>query len=169
MDNYGLKPETAHPKAKQLMTEKFYWSPIEESGPFGSDDGSDAFHGFRRWRLVNKTLSPTIYLKQLIEDWGYRPFDLNEMDEDILKDYISSSNVGEMLLTGQDNAVIAVGFGQFILEGKIDEDIKALTKTALKRELLPSLIDMWDLDYQNTRREQLTKMLELVEKMNEKE
>lgn len=167
MDNYELTPEAAHPKAKKIMTEDFYWSPIEESGPFGSDDGSDAFYGFRQWRKSNKAVSPTVYLKELIEGWGYPPFDFSEMNEDNLKKYISSSQIGAATLTGQDNAIIAIGFGQFVLEGKIDEDIKALTKNALKRELLPSIIGMWDGEYNKTRTEQLNKMLATVDKMNE--
>lgn len=166
MYNYELSPETAHPKAKQIMTEEFFWSPIEESGPFGSDDGSDAFYGFRKWRQSNKTISPTVYLKELIEDWGYQPFDFNEMNEENLKKYISSSQISARTLTGQDNAIIAIGFGQFVLEGKIDKDIKTFTKTALKRELLPSIIEMWDEGYKKTRTEQLTKMLATVDKMN---
>ena len=88
------------------------------------------------------------------------------MNEENIQNYISSSLIGERALTGQDNAIIAVGFGQFVLEGKIDEDIKALTKTALKRELLPSCIEMWDGEYKKTRTEQLTKMLATVDKMN---
>lgn len=167
MDNYELTPETAHPKAKILLTEEFYWSPIEESGPFGSDDGSDAFYGFIQWRQSNETISPTVYLKELIAGWGYTPLDFNEINEENLKKYISSSQIGSRTLIGQDNAIIAVGFGQFVLEGKIDEDIKALTKTALKRELLPSIIEMWDEEYKKTRMEQLTKMLATVDKMNE--
>lgn len=58
MDNYDLTPETAHPKAKKILTKEFYWSPIEESGPFGSDDGSDAIYGFRQWRAKNQAISP---------------------------------------------------------------------------------------------------------------
>jgi len=211
MDNYELSPETAHPKAKKIMTEDFYWSPIEESGPFGSDDGSDAFYGFRQWRQSNRTISPTVYLKELIQGWGYPPFDWNEMDTKKISEYISaktqtdnseieknipamlehfknmgdssgkqideaqlreivsatSSSMGGTFLLGLDNAIIAVGFGQFVLEGKIDEDIKALTKTAIKRELLPILIDRWDGEYIKTRKEQLTKMLVTIDKMNE--
>ncbi|HUM51650.1 MAG TPA: hypothetical protein PK431_07520 [Chitinophagales bacterium] len=211
MDNYELTPETAHPKAKKLMTEEFYWSPIEESGPFGSDDGSDAFYGLRQWRQSNKTVSPTVYLKELIEGWGYPPFDWNEMDTTKISQYISaktqidnseiekniptmlehfksmgdssgkqideaqlreimastSSSMGGSFLLGLDNAIIAVGFGQFVLEGKIDEDIKTLTKTAINRELLPILIDRWDGEYNKTRKEQLTKMLASIDKMNE--
>lgn len=165
--NPELTPKSAHPKAKQIMKEEFYWSPIEESGPFGSDDGSDAFYGFREWRQNNKTISPLVYLKELIKEWNYPPFDLNEMNEENIKKYIASSQLGARTLTGQDNAIIAVGFGQFVLEGKIDEDIKSLTKTALNRELLPFVIEMWDKKYQKNRAEQLTKMLSAVDKMNE--
>lgn len=211
MDNYELSPETAHPKANKLMNEDFYWSPIEESGPFGSDDGSDAFYGFREWRQGNMTISPTVYLKELIEGWGYPPFDWNEMDTTKISQYISaktqtdnseiekiipgmlehfksmgdssgkqideaqlreimgatSSSMGGSFLLGLDNAIVAVGFGQFVLEGKIDEDIKKLTKTAINRELLPILIDRWDGEYNKTRKEQLTKMLAIIDKMNE--
>ncbi|MBK7880598.1 MAG: hypothetical protein IPJ83_08600 [Saprospiraceae bacterium] len=92
MDNYELTPETAHPNAKKLMTEEFYWSPIEESGPFGNDEGSDAFYGFRQWRQSNKTISPIVFLKELIDGWGYPPFDWNEMDTTKISQYISQSH-----------------------------------------------------------------------------
>ena len=210
MDNFELTPGAAHPKAQKLLTEEFYWSPVEESGPFGSDDGSDAFYGFREWRQSNKTVSPTVFLKELIEDWGYPPFDWNEMDTTKIGQYVSattqsnrseieesipamleyfksmgdhsgeriaeeqlseimaatSSSMGGTYLLGLDNAIIAVGFGQFVLEGKIDEDIRSLTGTAIERELLPIMIDRWDGGYRDTRKEQLKKMLAIIDKMN---
>ena len=210
MDNYELTPETAHPKSKKIMTEEFYWSPIEESGPFGNDDGSDAFYGFRLWRMENKNISPLKYLDELFARWNYPKFDFSEIDTLKISEYISkkeqvdnseindqlpmmmeqlkkmstdagkefdenqfkemmsniSSNMGETYLRGQDNGIIAVGFGQFVLEGKIDEDIKSLTKTAINRQLLPILIDNWDGEYKQIRIEQLNKMLEIIDKMN---
>jgi uncharacterized protein YfeS len=211
MDNYELSPETSHPNAKKLLAEEFYWSPIEESGPFGSDDGSDAFYGFRQWRQSNKNVSPTVYLEELIQGWGYPTFDLNEMDSAKINEYLTAKftydqaetekdmstvinffkslpdssgrqideaeqreimaraldDMGITYMISQDNAVIAIGFGQFVLEGKIDADIKSLTRTAIKRELLPILIDRWGDDYRETRREQLTKMMASIDKMNE--
>lgn len=167
MDNSQLTPESAHPKAKKLLTEDFYWSPLEESGPFGSDDGSEAFYGFRYWRASNKKTSPIVYLKELIAEWGYQPFDLNEMNQENLKRYISASEISGRILTGQDEAIIAIGFGQFVLEGKIDEDIRSLTKTAINRELLPVIIERWDSKYRKIRVEQLNKMLAILDKMNE--
>lgn len=162
---YELTIETAHPKAQKLMTDEFYWNPIEETSPFGNDDGHDAFYGFKEWRESHKTESPIIFLKELIKRWNYPTFDLNEINEANLKKYISSNSLGKMTLTGQDNTIISIGFGQFVLEGKIDEDLKTLTKTALKRELLPSIIETWETDYQKQRIELLTKMSVTVDKI----
>ena len=203
--------ETAHPKAKKLLNEDFYWSPIEETGPFGSDDGSDTFYGFSQWRSTNKTKSPVTYLEKAMKGWGYPYFDWHEMDTTKIKEYISSkvpidtsgvtsqlpklmenfkkmaedagkkfdekefmermsatssNNMGANCILGQDNAIISVGFGQFVMEGKIDEDIQTLAITAIKRQLLPILISRWDNKYQQTRTEQLNKMLTVLGEMN---
>ncbi len=208
MDEYELTPENAHPKAKKLLKESFYWSPIDPTGPFGSDEGSDAFYGFRAWRLANKSTSPLNYLDKLISSWDFPKFDLKELDTSKIKEYITaksntssdvfnntvlmeqfrqiaknsgsefseeqfkeliatmSGSMGGTFLTGIDNAIIAVGFGQFVLEGKINEDIKALTQTAIKRELLPILIERWGKEYQETRVNQLNQMLKVLDKMN---
>ena len=165
MDNYKLSAQTAHPKAKKILTEDFYWSPIEETGPFGNDDGSDAFYGFRKWRMTNKNISPLKYIDELLNRWNYPSFNMYEMDTSKIKDYVSA-NMGNRYLLGYDDAIIAVGFGQFVLEGKIDEDICNLTKTAIKRELLPILIDRWG-EYKKIRIDQLNKMLIVIDKMNE--
>ena len=207
MGNFEYTFKFAHPKAQALMTDEFYWSPIEETAPFGSDDGSDAAYGFRQWRLANKTVSPLNYLKETIEKWQYPFFDYNEMDTAKINEYInkngnldetaiqqqiqalkeinknspdtlmklddpqlreviisSSNNMGGMYLLGQDNAIIGTGFAQFVLEGRIDNDIKSLTIAALKRQLLPLLINRYDQSYRNKRKQQLKKMLEVINK-----
>ena len=200
--------ESAHPKAQVLMQDEFYWSPIEETAPFGSDDGSDAAYGFKQWRQFNKKTSPVTYLKDLIEGWQYPFFDYNEMDTTKIKAYIlskanpdentiqqqmqmlkeafknstdtsmnnlddkqlrdlinsTSQEMGGSYLLGQDNAIIGTGFAQFVLEGHIDDDIKALTITAIKRQLLPLLINRYDANYRETRKQQLTKMLSVINK-----
>jgi uncharacterized protein YfeS len=163
MDEFELSPDKAHPNAKKLLTEDFYWSPIEETGPFGSDDGSDSFHGFVEWRQENKNDSPVIYIKELIEEWGYKTFDLNITEPEKVGQVLD--NIDTRMLVGQDNAIIAVGFGQFVLEGKIDNDIKDLTKKAIKRQLTTELINEFKSDYRETRRGQLEKMLAAVDKM----
>jgi uncharacterized protein YfeS len=209
MDHFGYSFRSAHPAAKELMPDDFFWSVIEETAPFGSDDGSDAAYGFKDWRISNKTTSPINYLKDLIKRWHYPPFDYNEMDTIKIAAYInkkaeldeaaiqyqvqqlkdidekmpdatmtmddnqlrqlvisSANSMGRMYLLGQDNAIIGIGFAQFVLEGKIDNDIKYLTITAIKRELLPLLINLFEVSYRTTRKQQLTRMLEVVNKVN---
>ena len=85
---FSLK--TAHPTARKLMKEDFYWSPIDESGPFGSDAGSDAAYGFQKWRGVHRTRSPILYLKQLIDAWNFPPFAWDELDTTKIKLYITT-------------------------------------------------------------------------------
>lgn len=210
MRNVEFTFKSAHPKAKALMTDEFYFSPIEETAPFGSDDGWDAAIGFKEWRRSNKTTSPVVYLKNLIAGWQYPFFDYNEMDTAKIKEYIyqkktlseadiqqqintlkeinkksagtsgmklddtqlreiilsSSQEMNGIYLLGQDNAIIGIGFAQFVLEGHIDQDIKDLTITAIKRQLLPLLINRYDDNYRDKRKQQLTKMLEVVNKAN---
>lgn len=209
MDNFQYTLKSAHPNAQALMTDEFYFSPIEETAPFGSDDGSDAAYGFREWRLLNKTASPVTYLNDLIARWQYPFFDYNEMDTTKIKEYLnqkkelsetdiqqqintlkeinknsadtssmkqddsqlrevilsSSKGLGGMYLLGQDNAIIGIGFAQFVLEGRIDNDIKSLTITAIKRQLLHLFINRYDDNYRDKRKQQLTKMLEVVNKV----
>lgn len=201
MENFELSPQSAHPKAKELLTEDFYWSPIDESGPFGSDDGSDAFYGFLQWRQTNTNKNPVKYLDELLNEWGLPKFDIHELDTNKINAYLinndksdtslieglipemrkhyeevakregkefdeaafqksielSNQGMGHRHLLGMDNAIIAVGFGQFVIEGKMDDDIKSLTKIALTREQLPFMLEEWG-EYQDVRKAMLEKM-----------
>lgn len=74
--------------------------------------------------------------------------------------------MGGSFLLGQDNAIIGTGFAQFALEGRVDIDLKTLTITAIKRQLLPVLINRYDENDRNKRKEQLTKMLAVISKAN---
>ena len=208
MDSFQFTFASSHPNAKALMADEFFYSPIEETGPFGSDDGSDAAYGFREWRQLNRTASPVTYLGNLIKSWHYPYFDYNELDSTKIMEYIdqetkiseadiqqqinvlkemdkfygdtsskklddkqlrevvltSSRGMNGLYLLGQDNAIIGIGFAQFVLEGRIDEDIKGLTTTAIKRQLLPLLISRYEEKHRDKRKRQLTKMLEVIDK-----
>ncbi len=101
------------------------------------------------------------YFKKMLEKTG-KAFEEEEFQQIIA---MSSESMGGVYLSSQDNAVIAVGFGQFVLEGEIDNDIAKLTKTAIERELLPILIKRLDEDVQNKREEILKQMLSDLDKM----
>ena len=205
-DTFEFTYKNAHPNAKVLMSEDFYWSAIEETAPFGNDDGFDAAYGFRNWRHSNKAAKPRVYLDEVIASWGYPYFDYREMDSIKIKAYISSQNplseeemqqrviqfkellrdspdtasrhmtdqqlrgvilsasvgMGAIYLVGQDNAIIAIAFAQFVLEGAIDEEMRSLAIIAIDRQILPVLLNRYDPRFKARRKEQLTRMLAVL-------
>lgn len=80
----------AHPNAKALMKEDFFWSPIEEWAPFGSDDGSDAAYGYHRWRETHPAGTSMPYLKELIAGFGYPPIAWDQLDTTKIKNYMAT-------------------------------------------------------------------------------
>lgn len=165
MADYSLSIENAHPNAKRLMNDEFYWSPIEETAPFGNDDGADTYAGFAEWRQTHKRNNPVEFLKEQISYWGYPEFDLNETDLEQLKPYLKQSDLGSRFMSGIDAAIVAIAFGQLYLEGTIDNDFKGLAITAIHRELIPELLNQWGDAYKSEREAQLKKMLAVLNRV----
>ena len=124
------------------MTEWFFWDCVDELAPFGSDEGSDAYYEFRRWRAEN----PTGNLEECIA-WimcgqldGYS--DTLCSDESIARDV---ADPADAFLADQydmftlDTTVIATALGQLMDEGTIDAEAKPYVYVALKRQLHPKL------------------------------
>lgn len=166
MSEYSPDLEKAHPNAKRLMNEDFFWSPIEETGPFGNDDGADCYAGFAQWRRNNLTENPHRYLEEQIDYWGYPSFNIGETDIEKLKPYLSHDSMASRYMTGIDAAIVAIAFGQLYLEGIISVDFRETAKTAIRRELLPELLALYDASYQETRKMKLEKMLSVLIQIN---
>jgi uncharacterized protein YfeS len=154
----------AHINAKALMNEDFYFSPIDETAPFGNDDGSDAYAGFVTWRQSNKNAKPKEYFDESLERWGYPKFDIYETGYKQLLPFLKQDKMSIIYMTGTDAAIIAIAFGQLYLEGVIDKDFNELAKTAIKRELIPELLTQWGEKYKKEREEKLKKMLAILSK-----
>ena len=162
---YSPNFKHAHPLAQRLMDEDFYYSPIEESGPFGNDDGADTFAGFTQWRSANPQENPLVYLEQQLRDWNYPPFDLHQQDPAQIQQFLQQQEMGLTFLIGMDAAVIALAFGQLYLEGYIADQVLELAKASIDRQLHPELINLWDETYRPTRQEQLSKMLSVLNRL----
>ena len=168
MDEIDYYPEMvrAHINAKELMNEEFYYSPVDETAPFGSDDAADTYSSFAEWRQSNKKDNPIIFFKNHIAQWGYPLFDLKITNFEELKSYINESPMHLRYLSGIDQSILAIAYGQLYLEGTISNDIKELGKTALIRQLDSNLITMWPENYQEERRVKLLKMKDVLSKVS---
>jgi uncharacterized protein YfeS len=163
--DYNPDYENAHPKAKELMNEDFFYNSTDETGPFGSDDAADTYAGFAEWRIANKSANPKDFLIQHIEDWGYPDFDLTTTDFKKLKPYLQKSEMHIHYLTGIDQSILAIAFGQLYIEGKIDDEMLLIAKYSLERQLNSQILKMWPQDYQEERKLKLTKMDEVISEL----
>ena len=162
MSDYSPTFEKANPKAKVLLTEDFYFSLIDESAPFGNDDGADTYVGFKDWRQSHKNDNPKELLLKQIDYWGYPKFDLYETDIIKLIPYLKKSDLGGRYMSGIDAAIVAIAFGQLYLEGEVDKDFNELAKTAIKRQLLPEILTLWGDTYKIERETKLKKILAVL-------
>jgi uncharacterized protein YfeS len=99
-----------HPRARELMAFEL-WDCVDEAAPFGSDEGSDAYYEYRRWRSKNAG-QPLVACIEWIGD---------EEDYDDEFTY--------------DATIIATVLGQLVDEGRIDADAKPYAQKAIARQL----------------------------------
>jgi len=161
-DNWKPDFKHANTKAQKIMTDEFLWNPIEETSPFGNDDGADAIMEFRKWRKQNQSQDPTVFVEKLLAEWNYSVYNYHQTDTIEIHNFIESKDIGARLYFGIDDVIIATGFGQFIIEGTIDKNLKELILIALKRQLLPFSMKLIDVDHRNKRALQLTRMIEII-------
>ncbi len=94
-------------------------------------------------------------------DTSMKNIDDKQLEEVILA---SSKEVAGSFLLGHDNAIAGIGFAQFVLDGRIDNDIRGLAITTTERQLLPLLISRYDGNYHDKREQQLIKCLKYLAK-----
>ncbi|GAB5517682.1 MAG: molybdate metabolism regulator [Rhodopirellula baltica] len=134
------EPETAHPRARELMREPLFWDCVDEAAPFGSDEGSDAYYEWRSWRSENPDAPLTDCIDWILDG------NLNAYNETLASDAqveTDLANPDDALLSEQfdmftlDTTIIATGLGQLMDEGKIDTEAKPFIHVAIKRQRNP--------------------------------
>nr|WP_321227801.1 hypothetical protein [uncultured Psychroserpens sp.] len=144
----GLSRETSHPNFIKSMNSDFYYDCMDEFSPFGNDDGADLLYNLEDWYRENKLIRNILkWMFNQIDEMGFefkskscaQLLDLKVINEIQEKD--------EYLILSMDNSIIATGFGQIKITGKIDTKLKAVTLTALDRQLLINKDDEDSKDY----------------------
>jgi uncharacterized protein YfeS len=153
------EPETAHPRARELMKEEVLWDCAEEDAPFGSDEGFDAYYEFRAWRAKNKKENLTACF-----EWIMQSDDLKNYNQKLGSDAAIKrdlANPDEAFLADDydmftlDATVIATALGQLIDEGRIDKEAKPYVRVAIKRQMHPKVVT-------GARRKKILKAIERI-------
>jgi uncharacterized protein YfeS len=134
------EPETAHPRARELMTEECFWDCTDEIAPFGSDEGFDAYYEWRSWREENPE-APLIECLDWIMSGRLQEFNESLLAEDRLEEDVDDPDSAFLSedydVFTLDATVIATALGQLLDEGRIDADAKKYVLVAIKRQSHP--------------------------------
>ena len=135
---YGIDKDKAHQRARDLVSDEFFWDCTDELAPFGSDEGDTALAEFRDWRRENPKVPVLDCLKWTIESVGV--MDFAKYNDTLLADALIQEQIEDEEFDDQqyiftlDVSVIATGFGQLVDEGKIDSTAKPVILRAIKRQ-----------------------------------
>ena len=136
------EPETAHPRARELMAESLFWDCTDESAPFGSDEGSDAYYEWREWREENTNAAITECFNWICDGQLQNYTSNLATDEQVALDVESPGNAflsEHFDIFTLDVTIIATGLGQLMDEGKIDKDAKPYILIAIERQRNPRI------------------------------
>lgn len=136
------EPTLAHLRARELMTESFFFDCADEAAPFGSDEGFDAYYEWRDWRAENPDASLVACFEWIL-DGQLSGYNINlASDEQIKKDI---ANPDSAFLSDHydmftlDVTIMATGLGQLMDEGNIDADAKPYLAVAIQRQRHPEV------------------------------
>ena len=101
-NSHEISYDNAYPNAQKLMREPFFYSIIDSSAPFGSDDTWETFQELYRWLPSNKSADKIDFIHQQVSYWGYPYFNLRSLDITEILGYINSSPIEDRFLIGID-------------------------------------------------------------------
>jgi uncharacterized protein YfeS len=132
-----LAREDAHPRAREALTDAFFWDASDPCGPFGDETGLDVLEALRDLREEDPRGSPLPLLGELLARWeiadtGWDVVDAGEVQ--------ALGEADEMGLLTRDQAILALAFAELIAGGRIDAEVRRRAMLALTRQALPALL-----------------------------
>ena len=133
-DIWEVTPQTAHPRARQLLVDSIVWDFGDEDSPLGNDTGADTFAAYLAFRHEQ----PSVGVQQFIRD-QLASFEIADTDWDALdlRGLQSALDAGDgfSLLT-RDDFIIGLAFAQLLLEGTVDPEVRRRALLALRRQAI---------------------------------
>ncbi len=111
---WDVTPETAHPRARELLAGSVVWNYGDEDSPLGTDTGADTFADYMKFHQAK----PDGRIQEFISDQLDKRFDV--------------------LI--RDDFIIGLAFAQILLEGRVDPEVKHYAIFALHRQAMDAML-----------------------------
>ena len=165
--NSSFFGEIPNERAVRIADYKFFWDASDELSPFGCEEAYIAFCELCNWLIDNPDTQIIECFSWILESWDLELDDFNDgiiESENILK-IIQDMDFYEELMS-LDYTIISTGFGQLILQGKIDVDVKNIIQLSILRQMNSHVLDAFLGNNEQWKYERylyLQKLLEILE------
>lgn len=130
-----LEPQN-FPYGAYFLKDEFYWSVTNALAPFGSDNGWDTLFYFYPWRRSYPRGNPVAFLNRFLKSWQVKNTGWEIVDAERALQLLKED---EFSFESRDDVVLAVAFGQILLEGKVHPEIRRRALLAIERQSLPEI------------------------------
>lgn len=154
-------------RAIEIADYKFFWDTSDELAPFGCEEAYIAFCEVSNWLRDNPDTPIIECFIWILESWDLELEDFNDEiieTDDILR-IIQDLDFYEELMS-LDYTIISTGFGQLILQGKIDDEVKNIVQLSILRQMNSHVLDAFLSNNEQWKYERylyLQKLLEILE------
>lgn len=159
-DKWELAPENGHPRARQLLTELFFWSIADDGAPLGNDTGADTLAFYRQWRADHPQGLTQDFIRDTLAGWEVENADWLLLDEAPLQQALEH---GHFSVLTRDDFMIALAFAQLVLDGKVDAQVRKMALYSVRRQATDAVISFRDWADVTERRSRLARMQRALE------
>ena len=139
-DESTLSPDDAHPKARQALTDAFFWDLSDPCGPFGDQTGREVLDAFRDHRDEHADAGALALLGELLAEWEVADAAWDVIDEAEVEAVGAEDELGLLL---RDEAIVALAFAEIMVDGQVEPEVRRRAVLALGRQALPALLHGW--------------------------
>jgi uncharacterized protein YfeS len=132
-----LSPAESHPRAREALTEPFFWDAADPCGPFGDETGREVLEAFRDFRAAAPRGKAIDLLGELLEEWEVDDAGWEVVEPRAVEALGADDELGLLL---RDEAVVALAFAQIIVDGTVEHEVRRRAALALTRQAQPALI-----------------------------
>jgi uncharacterized protein YfeS len=129
--------DEAHAKAREALSDAFFWDADDPTGPFGNDTALEVFEALRDVYDDDPRASPLALLRALLEGWEIADEGWEAVDEDEVAEIGAEDELGLLV---RDEAILALAFGDLVIRGRVDAEVRRRAMLALTRQALPALL-----------------------------
>lgn len=151
-------PDEAHPRAREALADAFFWDVADPTAPFGNETALQVLTALRDLRDEDRDASAVALLSELLSGWEIADEGWDVVGEAEVQELGERDELGLLV---RDEALLGLCFGDLLLRGRLEPELRRRALLALTRQALPALLHGFG-DRMQARRERVTRMREVL-------